>query len=504
MSDELPVGSREEWVRTSLWKVKTEDARYELAQTVDDAAELDRLMVIHAECRREHYENPTLAALLNHTVSFVRRFVVFDAVAADAVALWNAHTYVYDCAPASPYLHPYSPEPGSGKTTLLDVLELTARNAVQADNLTEAVLYRMIDKKHPTLLFDEVDAVFSKKNSDSTEGIRQVLNSGYRRNKKVWRCVPPSHDVAAFDVYCPKATAGLNELPPTLAHRSIPISLQPPRPGVDVYEELDVEEAGDEAERLRSNLQAWADEARGALSDRRLKPPKLSGLDARGNEIWRILFRIAYLAGGGWPERARAAALELSGGTRRHQDASAAVKLLGHIRDIFNGERMPCGTLVDALNADDELPYGGWRDGKGISTRELGKKLGPYGVYAKTIRIGDYRGNGYEREQFEDPWSRYLPAFGLLDRDTVTTGMVEPNLDEIQPGQTVLVTVSENGANPHEQSDVTVVTVSETLSGLFDDADSIELGEGADDGRVDWADFDPATASASESEDTPF
>ena len=90
--------------------------------------------------------HPYLADQLQKTSAFMRRFVVVGERELTAVALWNAHTYVYDCARATPYLHPYSPEPGSGKTTLLDVLELTACNAVQADNLSEAALFRMIDE----------------------------------------------------------------------------------------------------------------------------------------------------------------------------------------------------------------------------------------------------------------------------------------------------------------------------------------------------------------------
>jgi hypothetical protein len=121
--------------------------------------------------------HPYLGHLLTETRTLVRRVVVVGDRELDAVALWNAHTYVYECGRATPYLHPHSPEPGSGQTTLLDALELTAWNAVQADSLSEAALFRMIDKRRPTLLFDEVDAVFGKKNSDSTEGIRQVLNS---------------------------------------------------------------------------------------------------------------------------------------------------------------------------------------------------------------------------------------------------------------------------------------------------------------------------------------
>src|SRR5439155_14818859 len=151
-----------------------------------------------------------------------------------------------------------------------------------------------------------------KRNSDSTDGIRQVLNSGYRKHKQVWRCVPPTQAVRAFDVFCPKATAGLNELPGTLAHRSIPIAMQPPLP-TDVYEELDPEEVEEHADTLKQNLLAWAEESQDVLRDPRLKPERCGDLDARGNEIWRILFRIADQAGGDWPERAHTAAGELSG-----------------------------------------------------------------------------------------------------------------------------------------------------------------------------------------------
>jgi hypothetical protein len=389
---------------------------------------------------------------------WLRRHVVIGVTEANAIALWNAHTYVSDLGRATPYLHFHSPEPGSGKTTALDLLEATARDAIQADGLSEAALFRLIDKRRPTLLIDEADAIFGKKNSDSTEGIRQVLNSGYRQGKHVWRCVPPSHDVQPFDVFGPKAIAGLHELPGTLAHRSIPIAMKPPLP-TDVYEEFDPEEIEAQAEILRRNLQSWADESQDVLRDPRLKPAPLPELDARGNEIWRILLRIADHAGDGWPLRARLAAVELSGRDSRHRDQSAAVRLLSHIRDAFVEERMTCRAIVDALNEDDRLPYGGWNNGAGITTRELGKKLAPYGVLAKTIRTDAARGHGYERTQFADAWSRYLPGNDAQNRDTVTTRIAEPNPAVQNRDTEGFVTVSEKGANAHEQTDVTVVTV---------------------------------------------
>jgi hypothetical protein len=407
-------------------------------------------------------ETPNLGEVLDEIAKFIRRFVVLGPVSVDAIALWVAHTWVYATARVTPYLHPFSPEKGSGKTTLLDVLAIITRHSIQADNVSEAVLFRLVESERPTLLIDEVDAIFGRKNTDSAEGIRQVLNSGYIKGKKAYRCVPPSMAVKGFDVYCPKALAGLRELPDTLAHRAIPIALQPPRPD-EAYDDFDPEEVESEAESLRLRLAAWAAAATDALQDPRLKPAKVPELDPRGNQIWRILLRIADLAGGHWPARARTAAVELSGATRVEHDGSPSVQLLNHIRDIFRDERMLCSELVHALN-DDELPYGGWNAGDGLTTRELGRKLAPFRIKSKTIRIGDNRGYGYERTQFEDAWSRYLPPPHTENRDTVTIPVVEPSPGQTKPRQGPGVTVSRYGSTRHEHSDVTVDTVPEAGS----------------------------------------
>ena len=140
--------------------------------------------------------------------------------------------------------------------------------------------------------------------------------------------------------------------------------------------------------------------------------------------------------------------------------------------------------LVEALNVDDQLPYGGWIDGKGITTRELGKKLSPYGISAKSIRIdGERAGNGYERDQFEDAWSRYLPPLTRNDFETGTP--VQPASLSQKSAETnryndPLVPVSENGANPHGQSDVPVVPVWNAKTGA-DESEDIDFLAGDDD-----------------------
>lgn len=221
-----------------------------------------------------------LAQLLEEAWAFFRRYIVVDDLQADTVALWAAHSYVFQCARATPYLYFWSPENGSGKTTALEVLEVLTRDGLTVDDLSGAALFRLIEARHPTLLLDELDGVFGKKGSEAAEDHRKLLNSGYRAGKRVFRCGGKNNtELQAFDVYCPKALAGLNEIPGTLAHRAIAVSMKPPRPE-DTYIDFDGEEAEAAASYLRGSFQLWAEAAEGDLRDRRLKPAKLPELHA--------------------------------------------------------------------------------------------------------------------------------------------------------------------------------------------------------------------------------
>src|SRR5680860_1235168 len=140
---------------------------------------------------------------------FLQRFVVLTPEQAVACTLWVLHTWVFEVARATPYLVVMSLTKQSGKTRLLEVLELLVREPFRADSLTEAVVFRLIDQMRPTLLMDEVDAIFASL-TERTEPLRAVLNSGNRAGGRVARCVPPQWDVKSFSVFCPKALAGID------------------------------------------------------------------------------------------------------------------------------------------------------------------------------------------------------------------------------------------------------------------------------------------------------
>src|SRR5262249_40911930 len=120
-----------------------------------------------------------LAELLERTAAFVRRFVVMSDEQATTVALWVAHTHFIEAADTTPYLSVSSAEKRSGKTRLFEVLRLLVRQPFPTVNISDAVLFRSIEERHPaiTLLFDEIDAIFGRKARDR-EDLRGMLNAG--------------------------------------------------------------------------------------------------------------------------------------------------------------------------------------------------------------------------------------------------------------------------------------------------------------------------------------
>ena len=80
-------------------------------------------------------------------------------------------------------------------------------------------------KVQPTIPANDLNDLLTPNGSDGKEEIRAVLNAGFQKGAKVPRCVGPTHVLAEFSVFCPKALAGIGKLPDTVADRSIPIVL---------------------------------------------------------------------------------------------------------------------------------------------------------------------------------------------------------------------------------------------------------------------------------------
>jgi Protein of unknown function (DUF3631) len=359
----------------------------------------------------------TIAELLDRVEVFTRRFVVLTEAQATAAALWGAHTWALEAAQATPYLFICSAEPESGKTRLMEVLHEFVRVPLLTMNISDAALFRAIDAKQPTLFFDEVDSVFSKRAQERgmKDELRALLNAGYRRGQVVYRMGGGNRtSLESFAVFSAKALAGLGTLPPSLASRCVRIELKRRRL-TEAVEDFYPQDIAEEASLLREGLEVWAEANLDAL--RAARPVRIEGVRDRTMEVWRPLLAIAELAGDPWATRARCAAVSLA--TNDGDEPSLGLLLLEDIRTVFDElkiERLPTTDLVFALARQDESPWGEWwLDAKThtpnrTASRRLAQLLRPYGIRTNhTVRSGERTAKGYRREDFVDAWERFLP-----------------------------------------------------------------------------------------------
>lgn len=348
------------------------------------------------------------AGILANVEHFLGKFVAYPSEEAQiAHALWIAHTHLMQSWDSTPRIAFLSPEPGSGKTRALEVTELLVPNPVEAVNVSPAYLFRKVgaEDAQPTILFDEIDTVFGPKAKDNEE-IRGLLNAGHRRGAVAGRCVVRGKTVETEEIpaYCAVALAGLDDLPDTLRTRSVIVRMRrrAPHEQVEAYRRRLQAPAG---HALRDRLADWAASIADDMAD--TWPMMPAGIEDRNADIWEPLLAVADAAGGHWPERARVAAVALV--TASQDDTpSLGIRLLADLRDIF-GDRASMSTIdiLAALHQIDDAPWSDLR-GKQLDARGLSIRLGRYQVKRRLLRIGQWVGKGYAREDLHDAWARYL------------------------------------------------------------------------------------------------
>lgn len=343
------------------------------------------------------------ASLLEEIRQAFNRFVVADPAVGIAIALWVTFTWLIAWFKVAPLLVFSSPEPRCGKTQAMDFINRLAYRALVASNISPAAVYRVIEAFCPTLLIDEADA-FMKDN----EELRGIINSGHtRQTSYVWRCVGEDLDPVPFSTWAAKAIAGIGHLSATIVDRSIVVVLR---------RKLQSESS----ERLRHadprlfsdlacKLARFAQDAGPFLAEARPSLP--DELHDRAQDNWESLLAIADLAGGDWPSLARNAALKLS------QDGvgspSTSIELLADIRGAFLAkkvEKITTEDLIKELVSDSSKAWVEYAHGKPITARQLGKRLGEFGIHSKSIKIGGRSPKGYVHLDFLDVFDRYLPS----------------------------------------------------------------------------------------------
>lgn len=356
---------------------------------------------------------------LDEVETFLRRFVAYPSESAVvAHVLWIAHTHLIDCFDNTPRLAFLSPEPGSGKSRALEVTEPLVPRPVITVNSTPAYVFRKISDPagSPTLLFDEIDTVFTGKVGDANDDLRGLLNSGYRRGATAGRAAVRGKEVITEDwpSYSAVAMAGLNDLPDTLTTRSVIVRMKRRKPD-EYVEPYRRRVCAAEATGIFEHLAAWAVTH---VTDVTESWPDLpEGIEDRDADVWEPLIAIADAAGDLWPHRAREAAIALVA-EAHDRPATLGIKLLSDIKSVIGKEedRVKSTELLTRLHAIDSSPWGSIK-GEPIDSRFLSRHLGKYGISSKTIRLNDAglptdTAKGYMLSDFADAFARYVPELG--------------------------------------------------------------------------------------------
>lgn len=255
----------------------------------------------HREVAEEIQLGVATGELLDAVRDFIGRYVLLPGEAESTViALWVLHTWALDAADATPYIAVTSATPRCGKTRLIETLRLLVRKAWHASSISEAALFRRVEAEHPTLLLDEVDAIFG---AGPREPLRAVLNAGNRRGSTVTRAEGKGY--REFPIYCAKLLAGIDNgtLPDTVRDRSIEIRMR--RRDDEPVQRLRARPAEREADPLVFSLEMWALAVIPLLE--RIEPDLPAALSDRASDACEPLLQIADLAGADHASRARRA-----------------------------------------------------------------------------------------------------------------------------------------------------------------------------------------------------
>ena len=349
------------------------------------------------------------AGLLSSLSKLITTYVYIPRELADALSLWIVHSYFHDRLEVSTFLNLTSATKRCGKSLLLEVLsELVYRPLPVAGNITPAALFRTIQKFEPTLLLDEIDTYLA-----NDPELRGVLNGSQRRASAfVIRTVGEDFDPQRFATWCPKVLVGIGGLPDTVLDRSLVLRLERrPPDAAPLRRWRDRDKAA--IELLRRQLVRWlADNAEAILAARAGVdfPPALHD---RARDAWEVLLATAAVAGGEWPERARAAVAAVVVSDASDEIGNREL-LLVDLKAVFTAcgrpDRLSTQAILESLHEKEERPWGEWRSGRPLTSRGLSSLLKPFGIKPKQWRSGSERERGYARADLEPIWGQYCPS----------------------------------------------------------------------------------------------
>jgi len=357
--------------------------------------------------------------LLDDLVKVLRRFVVLPKFAAETLALWSLHTYVFELREISTYIGLESPEKRCGKTTLLSVLSELVNNPVVAANISPPAFFRLIEEARPTLLIDEADTLLK-----GNDELRGILNAGYTRKGAYVVRVGQSTSagekpeeeaaeeggartrLARFSCWCPKIMVAIGRLPETLSDRCIVIRMErrTQREQCERLRNLDGTIIRRQCLRFAADHREEIREATPAIPTR---------LNDRAGDVWEPLLALADLAGAHWPGVTREAALHLAEAAQEQNPIGSLLLDIFCVLTASKQDRILSRALVEGLAGFSDRPWAEVLRGKPLTELWIAQQLRPYGIRPRPFRLEGQRARGYFREEMMDAFRRYIPRSEL-------------------------------------------------------------------------------------------
>jgi len=340
--------------------------------------------------------------LLNKIEQFISDHAILPKGGSSAIALWCLASYNINNFRIFPRLAVISPEKRCGKSTVLDLIEAFSYKPLITSNMTPASIFRIINSYQPTLIMDEADTFVAGGSNE----IRGIINSGHAKAKAfVTRCSGESHDVVRYSTWTPMVLASIGDLPSTIMDRSIIIPIKRKAQDEKV-KRIDVD-LSDKSLIFRQKLLKWSLDNSTGIKNNPVTPSLGNGND-RGIDNWLPLFTIANQVSEVWLDKCKVAY-----GLLNTCDAEPELStlLLADISEIFNNHtdtKIPSADLVTQLIKDQDKPWCEYKGGKPLTQNKLAGMLKTYGIKSKVIRYRDKTPRGYELDQFDDSFKRYI------------------------------------------------------------------------------------------------
>jgi len=371
----------------------------------------------------EPYETPvTGKEVISELMNTLNRLVILQPHSDIAISLWVVHTYLIERAgepqimPKSPILSVFSPDKQCGKSTLKEVIAALCPRSEFLSDLSNAVFYRFMELRQPTMLIDEVDNL-----PIENKALTGILNAGFAPEGNVRRMAGKAfEEIKVFSTWGAKAMFGIGALLDTVGSRCIHIPLKRKAPGEKIYSFRQFKkDRPDHFEKLQQKILRYCIDNKEVISQ--MQPDLPRELSDREQDCWEPLIMIAKTMGNEIYEQSCLAAIALK--PKDTNGANTGMLLLEDIYACFelvHKDKLGSQELIDMLIKDDTKPWLDYdRYRQHITPRQIAELLRPFDIRPRDLRIGEKVHKGYHREDFADAFNRYLDLSATTQQNVV-------------------------------------------------------------------------------------